>query len=128
MLALLRLWLWPVPVKKKQHSFPKAMIPDTVDDHVTAAVPCQDPERKEGEVTPGVADHIAQHKDGNGWERGGKSEGEYANGFGCLDVWEGGSVGAGACTSLESLRQELALASVAADASEGQDVDNQSAA
>lgn len=66
MLALLRVWWRTVPMKKKRHPFPKAMIPDTVDNHITAAVPCQDPEGEEGEVAPGVANHIAQHKDGNG--------------------------------------------------------------
>lgn len=104
------------------------MIPDTVDNHITAAVSCQDPEGEEREVAPGVANHVAQHKDGNGREWGGKSEGEDANSFGCLDVWKGRSVGAGACAPLKALREELALAGVAADASEGQDVNDQSAA
>lgn len=117
-----------VPMKEKQHPFSEAMIPDAVDNHITAAVPCQDPEGKKGEVAPGVANHVAQHKDGNWRERGGKSESEDANSFGCLDVWKGGSVGAGACTSLKPLGEELALAGVAADPSEGQDVDDQSAA
>lgn len=68
MLALLRVLWQTVLMKKKRHSFPKAMIPDTVDNHVTAAVPCQDPEGKEGEVAPGVSNHVAQDKDSNGRE------------------------------------------------------------
>lgn len=115
-------------MKQKRHTFPEAMIPDAVYNHIAAAVSCQDPEGEEGEVAPGVANHVAQHKDGNGREWGGESEGEDTNGFGCLDIWTGGSVGAGACAPLEALGEELALTSVAADASEGQDVNDQSAA
>lgn len=126
MLALLRVWWRAVPMKKKRYSFPKAMIPDAVDNDITAAVSCQDPEGKKGKAAPSVTDHIAQYKYGNGRERGCKSKGKDTNSFGCLDVRKGGSKGASASTSLKPFWEEFALAGVAADASEGQDVNYQS--
>lgn len=115
-------------MKKKWHPFPKAMIPNAVNNHITAAIPCQDPEGEEGEVAPSVANNVAQHKDGNGREWGGKSKSEDADSFGCLNVWTGGSVGAGAFTSLKPLWEKFALAGVAADGSKGQDINNEGAA
>lgn len=118
-------------MKEQHHPFPEALVPHAVDDHVAAAVPRQDPESKEGEIAPGVAHHVAEHKDSDGRKGGGEGEGEDSNGLGRLDVREGGPVGASATApnlqAQTALWEQLPLARIAADAGKRHDVDSECA-
>lgn len=62
------MWEGLVSLKKQAHTLPEAVVPDTVDDYITATVSCQDPEGKKGKVTPGVSHHIPEHKHCDGGE------------------------------------------------------------
>lgn len=126
-----------VSLKKQGHALPEAMVPDTVDNDITATVSCQDPEGKEGEVTPGVSHDIPEHKHCDGREGGCEGKCKDANRLGSFDVWEGRPVRAPSSSwssssassiSQTPLWEQFAFSGVSSDAGERHDVDGQRAA
>ena len=129
--VLLPLWGGLVPLKEQAHTLPEAVVPDTVDDNITATVSCQDPEGKKREVTPGVSHHVPQHEHSDGGEGRCEGERQYADCLGSFDVWEGGPVrtSSSPCSpasfSHAPLREQFAFSGVPSDAREGHDVNGQ---
>lgn len=74
------------PLKEQGHALPEAVVPDAVDDDITAAVSCQDPKGKKGKITPGVSHHIPEHKHCNGRKGCREGERKNANCLGSFDV------------------------------------------
>lgn len=122
--SLLALWRGLVSLKEQVHALPEAVVPDTVDDDVTAAVSSQNPEGKKGKVTPHVPHHVPQHKQCDGRERRREGERQYANRFGGLDVRKGRPVGAASGPSVTQapLREQFAFPGVPSNAGERHDV------
>lgn len=79
-------------LKEQGHPLSEAVVPDAVDNDITATVSCQNPEGKKGKVTPGVSHHISEHKHCNGGEGCCEGKRQDANCLCSLDVGEGGSV------------------------------------
>lgn len=75
-----------VSLKQQGHTLPEAVVPDTVDNDITATVSRQDPEGKKGKVTPGVSHNVPEHKSCDGRE--GRCEGkrQYADCLSSFDV------------------------------------------
>ena len=84
--GLLAVCVRVVSLKEQGHPLPEAVVPDAVDNDITATVSRQDPEGQKGKVTPGVSHHVPEHKHCDGRE--GRCEGEcqYANCLGSFDV------------------------------------------
>lgn len=57
-----------ISLKQQGHTLPEAVVPDAVNNNITATVSCQNPEGKKGEITPGVSHHVPEHKHCNGRE------------------------------------------------------------
>lgn len=109
------------------------MVPDTVDDDITAAVSCQDPEGKKGEVTPGVSHHVPEHKHRDGGEGCCEGECKDADCLGGFNVWKGGPVGAASpsssspCITQTPLWEQFAFSGIPSNASERHNVNCQRA-